>query len=59
MSAARDLTVASMVAQGFKVSARGKEVVRIARGNDKRIVMPDGSQKRSNHTHYQEAGVRR
>lgn len=59
MSAARDVTVAKLVAEGFAVSTRSKDVVRVARGNDKRIVMPDGSQKRSNHTHYQAAGARR
>lgn len=55
MTAAKLKTVEALRAEGFTISAEGKDVVRLARGADKRIVMADGSQKRAHHTHYQEA----
>lgn len=55
MNLAQLKTVEALRAEGFTISAEGKDVVRLARGADKRIVMADGSQKRAHHTHYQEA----
>lgn len=55
MSPAQTKTVEALRAEGFIVSARNKEIVRLVRGADKRIVMADGKQKRANHVHYQEA----
>lgn len=57
MSPAQTKTVESLRAEGFIVSALNKEIVRLARGADKRIVMADGTQKRAHHVHYQEAKV--
>jgi hypothetical protein len=48
-------TVEALRAEGFVVSSKNHEIVRLTKGADKRIVMPDGSQKRAYHTHYQEA----
>lgn len=48
-------TVESLQSEGFTISAKGKEIVRLTRGADKRIVMADGSTKRAYHIHYQEA----
>lgn len=55
MTPLQSKTVEALKAEGFTISAKGKEIVRLARGADKRIVMADGSQKRAHHTHYQEA----
>lgn len=52
MTPAQYKTVEALKAEGFTISAEGKDVVRLARGADKRIVMADGSQKRAHHTHY-------
>lgn len=57
MSPAQTKTVESLRAEGFIVSALNKEIVRLVRGADKRIVMADGTQKRAHHVHYQEAKV--
>lgn len=55
MTLAQCKTVEALKAEGFTISAEGKDVVRLARGADKRIVMADGTTKRAHHTHYQEA----
>ncbi|MOA04257.1 hypothetical protein D3C78_1238010 [compost metagenome] len=52
---AQTKTVEGLQSEGFTISAKGKEIIRLARGADKRIVMADGTQKRAYHTHYQEA----
>lgn len=57
MSPAQTKTVEALRAEGFIVSACNKEIVRLVRGADKRIVMEDGTQKRAYHVHYQEAKV--
>ncbi len=55
MTPAQTKTVEGLQSEGFTISAKGKEIVRLTRGADKRIVMADGTQKRAYHTHYQEA----
>lgn len=55
MSPAQAKTVEQLKADGFVVSTKSAEIVRMTKGADKRIVMADGTQKRANHTHYQEA----
>jgi hypothetical protein len=52
---AQSKTVEALKTEGFTISAKGKEIVRLTRGADKRIVMADGTTKRAYHTHYQEA----
>lgn len=42
-------TVNALVADGFRVVLAAKEVVRLTKGADRRVVMQDGSQKRANH----------
>lgn len=54
MSPAQANTVNQLKADGFVVSTKSAEIVRMTKGADKRIVMADGTQKRANHTHYQE-----
>lgn len=55
MTPRQSKTVEQLKADGFLVSAKSSEIVRMTKGADKRIVMADGTQKRANHTHYQEA----
>lgn len=55
MSPAQARMVEQLRADGFVVSTKSAEIVRMTKGADKRIVMADGTQKRANHTHYQEA----
>lgn len=55
MSPRQSRAVEQLKADGFVVSAKSAEIVRMTKGADKRIVMADGTQKRANHTRYQEA----
>lgn len=50
MTPAQQRTVAARVAQGFKVVEVSHDVVRITKGPDARVVFPDGSEKRGNHS---------
>ena len=42
-------TVTQLVADGFRVVLAAKEIVRVTKGADCRVVMQDGSQKRAHH----------
>jgi 2-oxoglutarate dehydrogenase complex dehydrogenase (E1) component-like enzyme len=57
MNTAQRMAVASLVRDGFKVTAKGQDVVRVTNGADKRIVLPCGLVKRANHIHYQERKI--
>lgn len=46
-------TVEKLIAAGFKKIAESAEIVRLTKGADRRVVMPDGSQKRGHHREYQ------
>lgn len=48
-------TVNQLVADGFQVVTASVEVVRVTKGADRRIVFPDGSQKRANHVEHKRA----
>ena len=49
MSPAQEKAVSEMRRLGFEVIVDAGEVVRITKGADKRVVMPDGTQKRGHH----------
>lgn len=49
MSQAMERTVNQLKLEGFQVIASAKEVVRMTRGADRRVVMSDGSQRRGHH----------
>lgn len=55
MTPAQTQKVQQLRDEGFLVSSKNNEIVRLTRGADKRVVMADGTQKRAHHTHYQEA----
>lgn len=49
MTKPQQFTVASLQSQGFKITEELATATRLARGADLRIVMCDGTQKRSQH----------
>lgn len=49
MSQAMERTVNQLKLEGFQVIASAKEIVRMTRGADRRVVMADGSQRRGHH----------
>lgn len=42
-------TVTDLQAEGFQIVLQAKDIVRMTKGADKRLVRADGSQKRANH----------
>lgn len=46
---AMERTVNQLKMEGFQVIASAKEIVRLTRGADRRVVMSDGSQRRGHH----------
>lgn len=49
MSQAMQRTVNQLKLEGFQVIASAREIVRLTRGADRRVVMADGSQRRGHH----------
>ena len=45
----QDQVVSGLVAEGFMVVERNRDIVRLTKGSDKRLVRADGTQKRANH----------
>ncbi|MNN45206.1 hypothetical protein D3C81_1595280 [compost metagenome] len=56
MSPAQEITVAQLKSQGFEQIVEGREIVRMTKGADRRVVMVDGSQKRGYHVEFERAG---
>ncbi|MFT8234695.1 hypothetical protein ACLNBI_24510 [Pseudomonas guariconensis] len=56
MTPAQEITVAQLKSQGFAQVVEGREVVRMTKGADCRVVMADGSQKRGKHVELKRAG---
>ncbi|MCO7595036.1 MULTISPECIES: hypothetical protein [Pseudomonas] len=48
--------VDALRADGFAVVVESKEIVRMTKGADRRVVMADGSQKRGYHVEFKRAG---
>lgn len=55
MTAAQRTTVNQLVADGFKVVENCRDIIRLTKGADARLVRPDGSQKRANHVEHNRA----
>lgn len=49
MTSSQQRTVDNLKLEGFEVIASSKEIVRLTRGADRRVVMADGSQRRGHH----------
>jgi hypothetical protein len=49
MTPAQQTTVNQHKSEGFTVILEAREIVRLTKGADKRLVLPDGSVKRGNH----------
>jgi len=56
MTPAQEITVAQLKTQGFAQVVESREIVRMTKGADRRVVMADGSQKRGNHVEFKRAG---
>lgn len=52
MTPAQQATVNELKSEGFSVVVESKEIVRVTRGADRRVVMADGSQKRGYHVEF-------
>jgi hypothetical protein len=49
MTPAQQITVDQLKSQGFELIVEGREIVRMTKGSDKRVICQNGSQKRGNH----------
>lgn len=52
MAPAQRVTVTQLKAQGFEQIAEGREIVRMTKANDRRVVFADGTQKRGHHIEF-------
>ena len=55
MTAAQRATVNQLVSDGFKVGETCRDIIRLTKGADARLVRQDGSQKRANHVEHKRA----
>lgn len=53
---AQEITVAQLKSQGFAQIVESREIVRMTKGADRRVVMADGTQKRGYHVEFERAG---
>ena len=49
MTPAQRMTLQKLERDGFKMICQSKEIVRVTRNGDNRVIMADGSQKRAHH----------
>lgn len=49
MTPAQQRTLQQLEREGFRKLAEGREIVRVTRNGDNRVIMRDGSQKRGHH----------
>lgn len=49
MTPAQQATVTQLLAQGFEQILESREIVRMTRAGDRRVVFGDGTQKRGHH----------
>lgn len=52
MTPAQEITVAQLKSQGFAQVVEGREIVRMTKGADRRVVFADGTQKRGHHIEF-------
>ncbi|MBX8528532.1 hypothetical protein K5D32_02595 [Pseudomonas cichorii] len=52
MTAAQRITVENLQSAGFQIVVGAKDIVRLTKGADRRIVMADGTQKRAHHQEH-------
>jgi len=55
MTPLQRVTVNQLVADGFKVVETCRDIIRLTKGADARLVRSDGSQKRANHVEHKRA----
>lgn len=57
MTPAQEITVARLKREGFEQIVEGREIIRMTKGADRRVVMSDGSQKRGHHVEFKRGPV--
>lgn len=56
MTPAQVRTLQQLERQGFRKLAEGREIVRVTRNGDNRVIMRDGTQKRGHHVDFAQVG---
>ncbi|MDN4515441.1 hypothetical protein QYE47_23245 [Pseudomonas sp. 2,4-D] len=56
MTPAQERTVLLLRREQFTVACEGREVVRVTRNGDNRVIMRDGTQKRGHHVDFAQVG---
>lgn len=56
MTPAQQRIVQQLQREQFKVVCEGREIVRVTRNGDNRVILRDGSQKRGHHVDFAQVG---
>lgn len=56
MTPAQQRTLQQLEREGFRKLAEGREIVRVTRNGDNRVIMRDGTQKRGHHVDFAQVG---
>ncbi len=56
MTPAQQRTLSVLEREGFRKLAEGREIVRVTRNGDNRVIMRDGTQKRGHHVDFAQFG---
>jgi len=56
MTPAQQQTLATLKREGFALVVEAREVVRVTRNGDNRVILRDGSQKRGHHVNFAQVG---
>jgi len=56
MTPAQRITLQQLEREGFRQVVEGREIVRVTRNGDNRVILRDGSQKRGHHVDFAQVG---
>lgn len=56
MTPAQQRMLQQLEREGFRKLAEGREIVRVTRNGDNRVIMRDGTQKRGHHVDFAQVG---
>lgn len=56
MTPAQQRTLQQLQRQNFKVICRSRDIIRVTRNGDNRVIMRDGTQKRGHHVDFAQVG---
>ncbi len=57
MTPAQQRMLRQLEREGFRKLAEGREIVRVTRNGDNRVIMRDGTQKRGHHVDFARVGL--